>query len=1406
MGDPAHPVNPSSVTGAALVVGGGVAGMQAALDLADGGFRVYLVDSAPAIGGTAARLDKIFPTNDCSMCMLSPRLAECSRHLNVEIIANAELLELSGQPGRFTAHVRQRARYVDLDRCTACGDCAPVCPVVRPDAFNGGLSQRRAIYKLYPQGTPNAFVVERTGTAPCRHACPAGVRGSALAALIREGRHADALEVLLEDNPFPGVCAHVCGRLCEAACPRHQVDQPVALAALARYLAGSERRSGEVSHPRTASPRAGSGRGVMSESPEDTLARAGPKSDSSGKRVAVVGAGPAGLTAAADLARLGYRVVVFEAGPAAGGALRALYPEQALAGGLLDREIAAVTALGVEVRVNSPVPDPPALLQDGYAAVVVATGRSVGEEAAGSAGPEPSPGLAQLGWPPARGEADLPLPVGEGRGEGTPLLFAVDFAPTVPEAIGAGHRAARAVHGCLQGEAAASPSPHAERGPGGEGGLPVVALSPAEVQAALGAGLASRRPSVLRPLGAERTLSGEAPLTVDEALAEAERCLACGGCAECGQCLRVCQADAVDLAMPDRELELEVGAVVLAMGIEPFDPQVKGEYGYGRYPNVLTSLQFERMLSASGPSGGRLYRPSDGWTPLRIAFVQCVGSRDSASGRGYCSEICCMFVAEEAIVAREHEREVEPTVFCLDVRATGKGFERHVESARREHGVRYVRSMVSSIREVPGSRNLRVRYADEGGQQVEEEFDLVVLATGLGTPESARQLCARLGVELDEYGFPRPSGASPTSTSREGVFAAGCFAGPKDISASMVEGSAAASEVARLLAPARGTSTRQKEYPPERDVSEEPARVGVFVCRCGINIGGVVDAPAVADYARRLPDVAHAEENLYTCSQDTLSRMGAKIEEQGLNRVVVAACTPRTHEPLYRETIREAGLNPYLFEMVNIREQDSWVHRGEPALATRKAQGLVGMAVARAVRLRPISRRRFDVVAEALVLGGGLAGTTAALALADQGFRTCLVEREAELGGNLRRLRYSLGRVQPQSLLRDLEACAHSHPAIRVCTRATLKEFGGRVGRFTSVLRVGGDTPEELTITHGTLIVAVGAQTARPEGYLYGEDPRVVTQAELEEMLAEVAVGTRRPSPSAHGEGHQGGESTLRSLQGKGSLGLGHLRRVVMIQCVGSRTADRPYCSKVCCPQAVKNALELRALAPEGEVYVLFRELRTGGLLEDAYRLAREAGVRFLRYDADRPPEVRRAADGLEVVVEVTGRRRKLGLAADLVVLSAGIAPGEHADLAARLKLPLTDDGFFLEAHPKLRPIDFAADGVFLCGLAHSPQTIPDVIAQAKGAAARAATLLSREALESTGAVAVVDERRCTGCGLCVSACAYEARRLDEESRVALVEEVLCQGCGACAAACPSGATRQLTLERRQMLAMLEAV
>jgi len=485
--------------------------------------------------------------------------------------------------------------------------------------------------------------------------------------------------------------------------------------------------------------------------------------------------------------------------------------------------------------------------------------------------------------------------------------------------------------------------------------------------------------------------------------------------------------------MMDQVRELNVGAVILSPGVETFDARLKGEYGYGYYPNVVTSIEFERILSASGPFGGHVQRPSDGKEPKRIAWLQCVGSRDPACGRDYCSAVCCMYAIKETIIAKEHVPGVETTVFFLDIRAFGKDFDKYYEMAKTRHGVRFIRSFISSVKQAPATKDLRITYVGEDGELYEEEFDLVVLSVGLQPGESAQAMARRLGVELNRFGFCQSEAFAPTETTRPGVFVAGAFGEPKDIPETVVEASCAAAHASRLLAPARGTLTRVKEYPPERDVSDEEPRVGVFICHCGINIGAVVDVPQVVEYARTLPGVAYAEHNLYTCSQDTQQRIRERIEEYGLNRVVVASCTPRTHEPLFQDTLREAGLNPYLFEMTNLREQDSWVHRAYPQLATLKAQELVRMAVAKARLLRPLPRLRFELTHSALVIGGGLSGMTAALSIADQGYEVHLVEREPELGGHLRHIHYGLGDEDPQRLLR--ETIARVDPATSANSR-----------------------------------------------------------------------------------------------------------------------------------------------------------------------------------------------------------------------------------------------------------------------------------------------------------------------------------------------------------------------------------
>ena len=1517
----------SAPIGAVLVVGAGIGGMQASLDLAEAGFKVYLLDRSPAIGGRMSQLDKTFPTNDCAMCIMSPKLVETGRHLNIEIITTADLEKVEGVPGHMTATIRQHPRYVDVSKCTGCGDCAAKCPVVLPDDFNAGMGTRKAIFKLYPQAIPNAFAIDKRGVAPCRDACPAHQRAQGYVALVKERRYADAYRVIKEDNPFPSICGRVCIAKCETACNRGKYDAPVALRDIKRFVAdwaygnkipsptlqlvGAERRPRETS-------------GATSDQPPERS-----------KRVAIIGSGPAGLTCAADLARLGYRAIVFEALPVAGGMMRVGVPNYRLPHERVQKEIDDILALGVDLKLNTRVDDVEKLFAEGYAAVFAAVGSHIGrklpipgadhpdvlisldllrqvslaqEKVKGSSAnqpgivnlkskienrrvlvlgggavaidaamvarrlgaqsvamaclesrgamPAPAEEIAMaeqegIGLYPSRSFTRVVLEDGVIRGvecvnvkcmqfdkdgrltletfpktehviecdtvifaigqgpdlsfirptsgvgqsrrktiaadpetctTGRPGFFAAGDAVTgvgfIVDAIAAGHRAAKSID-CYIKNSKTEPA---------NWNSPVVSLEKAEIAVRIKSGKASERVRVEGRAQApdERVKSFNEfsfALTEEEAVAEAERCLACGVCSECLECVYACRAGAVNHGMVEETRELQVGAVILTPGVEPIDLKGKGyrpELGYGRYPNVVTSLEFERLLSATGPTTGVVKRPSDGAHPRKVAWIQCVGSRDWAREQGYCSSICCMYATKEAVIAREHDSSIQPTIFYLDLRAYGKEFDRYIDRAKSQ-GVRYIRSMVSAV-EPAGNGNLLVRYALDDGPRA-EEFDMVVLSVGVKPSGESQALATRLGLSLNEHGFLQAIPLAPTATTRDGIFVAGTFREPKDIPETVIEASAAAACASQLLAPARGTLARVKMYPPERDVTDEDPRVGVFVCHCGINIGGVVHVPEVVEYAKTLPGVVYAEHNLYTCSQDTQARIHARIEEYHLNRVIVASCTPRTHEPLFQDTLRMAGLNPHLFELANMREQDAWVHRGDRQAATEKAKGLVAMMVARVQLDKPLYRLVFDINPRALVIGGGMAGMTAALSIADQGYEVFLVEREAELGGNARHIYYTLEQDDVQLLLKETLARVQTHPRIHAYTRSELVDLSGYVGRFKSRVRVAGE-PNDIELQHGAIVVASGAQAATPHEYLYGQDPRVITQQDFEERLVQ-----------AEAERAQGPSDLKPRLPNS----------VLMIQCVGSREGERSYCSRICCQQAIKNSLRLRRLNPDAQIVVLNRDIRAYGFKEDSYRQAREQGTLFLTYEPEKKPVVSLENGKLRVTASAAfAPDGQLSFEPDLLVLSAGIEPEDNAALAQLLKVPLTQDGFFLEAHAKLRPLDFAADGIFLCGLAHSPRTLDESRAQAQGAAIRTVALLSQKQREAVPIVASVNERLCAGCGLCVDVCPYGARSIDEYAHVAQVNAALCQGCGACVVACPNGASQQKAFEMPQVFAMIE--
>ncbi|MHC4110750.1 MAG: 2Fe-2S iron-sulfur cluster-binding protein [Planctomycetota bacterium] len=844
----------------------------------------------------------------------------------------------------------------------------------------------------------------------------------------------------------------------------------------------------------------------------------------------------------------------------------------------------------------------------------------------------------------------------------------------------------------------------------------------------------------------------------------------------CKSCENFCEAGAIDYEQEDEIEEVDVGAVVLSPGFEQFDPDLRKELGYSRYPNVLSSLQFERLLSASGPYLGEILRPSDEEHPKKVAWIQCVGSREV--DRNYCSSVCCMYATKEAIIAKEHQPDLDCTIFFIDMRAFGKGFDAYYERAK-ELGVKYVRCYPSSIKEVPATKDLNITYQNDDGEITTEEFNMVVLSTGISPPCQVHELADKFGVKLNEHGFADTKGFAPVETSEDGVYVCGPFAGPKDIPETVMEASAGAARAMALLKDERGTLITHKEYPPEKDVAGQEPRIGVFICHCGRNIGGYADVPGVVEYAKTLPNVVYAEDNLYTCSTDTQQQITDLIAEHDLNRVVVASCSPRTHEPLFRNTCREAGLNEYLFEMANIRDQCTWVHMNEPEEATRKSKDLVRMAVAKARLLEPLHKGSLKVVNEALVIGGGLAGMTAALNLGDQGFKVHLVEKDKELGGNFRHIHSLINGEDPQQKLADTVERVNSHPNIDVYLAGEVCGVEGSVGNFKSTIRQNGTEKE---VPHGIAIIAAGAGEYEPTEYLYGKDSRVITQRALEEGIAE-----NNPE-------------------------LEKLKSVVMIQCVGSREEQRPYCSRICCQQAIKNAIALKKRRPEIEVCVLYRDVRAYGFLEEHYRTARDMGVRFIRYDENQKPEVSTKGGGLSVTTVDPILNTPVNIDCDLLVLAPAIVPNEGVDEVGKLfKIPLNQDKFFLEAHMKLRPVDFATDGVFMCGLAHCPKSVEESIAQADAAAARATTILSKDEIEIDATISEVVDANCDGCAYCIDPCPYSALTLFEYMYKGSIKKTverdgaLCKGCGVCQATCPKKGIFIRSFKLEQIGAMVDA-
>jgi len=1471
--------------GAVAVIGGGIGGMQAALDLANSGFKVYLIESSTAIGGHMAQLDKTFPTNDCSMCTISPKLIEVDKHENIEILTNAELMEFAGEPGDFRLKVLLHPRFVDLEKCNACGDCLEKCPVLVPSEFEEKLGERTVIHKLYPQAIPSPVAITKLNRPPCILTCPAGVNGQAYLALAAKGRFLEALEVVRRNNPFPSVCGRVCHHPCEFECNRNELDEAVAINPVKRFLSDWGR-----SHE---------------DSPIEKIAI-----DQNKQRIAIVGAGPAGLTCAQDLVKKGYPVTIFEAEDKPGGMMRWAIPGYRLPRDILDYDINRILSLPIELKTGVKLGKDvtlSSLKAQGYKAIFLAVGapNSQGLNVAGSdlegvwggldflkkvnSGEKVNIGekvvivgggnvamdcarvAIRLGCKEVniayrRSREEMPasdeeieaaieegikfhflvnptkivgqngkvdkvelikMELGEpdesGRRKPIPIKgseFLMDSSLVI---LAIGQRAETDVlvkEGLeLQGGWIKTDPLTLQTSIEGVFSGGDVAIGPSSVVEAIAQGheAAESIERYLRgiDLKANRTLEKpeKAPfptyrrfqkalrqheskrviserikdfkevnqtLSEEQVIAEAMRCLQCGICCECLACVAACQAQAINHQMIPETKDIDVGAVVVTCGFEPFDAELRGEYGYGRYPNVVTALQFERILSASGPYQGHVVRPSDHKEPKRVAWVQCVGSRDKSRGTDYCSSVCCMYAIKEAIMAVDHAPGLEATIFYNDIRAYGKGFEFYYENSKKL-GVKFTRGLISGVKEDPKTKDIIVRYFDDNGLEREEIFDMFVLSIGLKPPKSAITLAQRLGIELNKFGFVGQDEYNPALTSRNGVYVAGTFEAPMDIPETVMTASGAASCALELLSEARGTLVKEKTYPPEEDVINQEPRIGVFICHCGSNIARVVDVQKVVEYAKTLPDVVYAETNLYTCSTDTQVKIKDTIKKYSINRVIVASCTPRTHEPLFQDTIREAGLNKYLFEMANIRDQDSWVHYDDPIRATFKAMDLTRMAVARARRLKPLQERVFKVQQSALVVGGGAAGLACALSIANQGFDCYLVERETELGGNARKLKVSLDEKAPFEFVKSLVEKVTKHPKIRVFTGASAAEVGGHVGNFKAKIKTNDGNTEEVNV--GTLILATGGEEYKPTEYLFGQSNRVMTLLDFSEKFAD--------SPEK-----------LKSI-----------KQAVFIQCVGSREKDYMYCSRVCCQHAIKDAIFIKEHNPDAQVTILFRDIRSYGFHELNYQEARDLGVLFIRFDIDNRPQVSEQNGKLKLTVTDDALGIPLEFEPDILILSSAIRPRADAqEVASLFKVPLNPDKFFLEAHMKLRPLDFPSDGIFVAGLAHAPKNLAESLRQAKGAAARAATIISKDQLTLPAVISTVDQELCAACLTCVRLCPYEVPKIVRiegalgRQWAAYIEPAQCQGCGVCASVCPRKAIITYHYEDDQIVSKVEVL
>ncbi len=846
-------------------------------------------------------------------------------------------------------------------------------------------------------------------------------------------------------------------------------------------------------------------------------------------------------------------------------------------------------------------------------------------------------------------------------------------------------------------------------------------------------------------------------------------------CVDINALIKVCPAGAISPDDIGRKQEVKCGSIVLSSGAAIFDPSGLDYLGYAKQPDVVTNLEYERILSASGPTMGQLVRPSNGKQPKKIAWIQCVGSRGLQKGAAsYCSSACCMIALKEAIVTKERfQDDIETTIFYMDMRTFGKDYELYLDRAKNKHGVRLIRCRPHSVLRPEGAEGLSLMYTtDEENALQKEEFDMVVLSAGFKIADDVRELSVQMGLTLNPSGFAVTDEFSPVETSKAGIYVCGMTESPKDIPETMVQASAAACMAGKDLAVS--VKDPESELPPERDVTDEAPRIGVFICDCGENIGGVLEVAEVADYSKTLPHVVVAEAKGHGCSRESIEQIQQSIIENNLNRVVIGGCSPRTHEAKFQEAIRKAGLNKYLVEIANIRDQATWVHAQLPKKATEKAKDLMRMAVGAVAEAAPLKDHSLPISKDVLVVGGGVTGMTTALHLADQGFKVYLAEKTNTLGGNAKNIHKTLTGAEVQPFVAALVEKTKAHANIQVITRALIVDHSGMPGMFKTGMQVG---PQMFyrTIQHGVTILATGALSNRPKQYLLGESKAVGTQLETDAVLA---------------------------LDPEAAKGWDN---VVMIQCVGSRIPKNPNCSRICCQSAIKNALRIRELNPDGRVFVLYRDMRTYGFQEEYYLEARKQGVIFARYSLDNLPQVEAAGNQVDVTFTDPILGRAVTVTADRLCLSTGLIADEDSneDLARIFKLPRTQDGYFLEDHVKLRPVDLPIPGFYVAGTAHSPKTIRESVTQAQAVASRAQLLLARDVIDLGAAVARVDGNKCAACLICVRVCPFDVPFINADG-YSEIDPAKCHGCGLCASECPAKAIQLMQFEDDRIVAKLE--